>query len=376
MNANGSLRPSNILRRWPVALSALGISLSACVSAMAQPAYSISELNSTQGNCAPMSINDGGNVAGICNNIATLWLNGFVQTLQKLPKGASSTAGSLNASGVAVGWGDLGDGRPHAVMYRNGGIINIDPAAANSYGIYINDIGVVVGNALKGFGGCNSWVAGIYVEDTSKPGTFRRTDLQPYPGGDGNVRCEWATAANQSLQVVGWVQNSLFGQRGAFWNNDSKHTLALLQPFGDDWSSLANGVNDLGQAVGESHPGVGDILNRPVVWNNDASHTPINLPMLAGDNYGTAAAVNKVGQIIGVSGFATTTGGLKLGPSNTRYVIWRDGGVFELQSLLDATSGAGWTITGITGINNNGQIVGSGTHNGLSTLFVMTPTVQ
>jgi hypothetical protein len=47
--------------------------------------------------------------------------------------------------------------------------------------------------------------------------------------------------------------------------------------------------------------------------------------------------------------------------------------VFDVQSLLDPASGNGWTITGVTSINNLGQIVGSGLHNGQSAAFLMTP---
>ena len=107
------------------------------------------------------------------------------------------------------------------------------------------------------------------------------------------MRCEYATGANQGVQVVGWVQSSLFGQKGAFWNNDSKHTLSLLDPFPGDWSSIAWSVNDVGIAAGESHPPAG---SRPVLWNNDAAHTP-------GDNYGAAVAVNNSGQAIGTSAY-------------------------------------------------------------------------
>jgi hypothetical protein len=31
-------------------------------------------------------------------------------------------------------------------------------------------------------------VGAIWVEDPTKAGSFRRTELQPYPGGDGQVR--------------------------------------------------------------------------------------------------------------------------------------------------------------------------------------------
>jgi len=351
--------------RLLAALWASTLAFSLSTAAMAQPTYSIRELGA--GNCAVSGINDYGDVAGQCNAIAVVWENGVPTSLGKFAKGTFSTAASVNSMGVAVGWGDAGDGRPRAEFYRNGAVIDIDPSAANAYAIFINERGVVAGNALKGFGTCNSWVAAIWTEDTSKPGTFRRVDLQPYPGGDGKVRCEWATAANQSLQVVGWMQNSLFGQKGAFWNNDSKHTLSLLEPLPGDWSSLTWGMNDLGRAVGESHP---PSSSRPVLWDNDGTHTPTTLPLLPGDNYGLATTINNLGHILGSSAYSTP-GTWDVGPS--RFVIWRDGGVFELQSLLDPVTGNGWTITGVSGINNLGQIAGVGLHNGQSAQFVMTP---
>jgi uncharacterized membrane protein len=146
-----------------------------------------------------------------------------------------------------------------------------------------------------------------------------------------------------------------------------KHTLSLLQPLPGDWSSLASGMNDLGRAVGESHP---PFSSRPVLWGNDGAHTAIELPVLPGDNYGSATAINSLGHVLGTSAYSTP-GTWDVGPS--RVVIWRDGGVFELQSLLDPVSGDGWTITSVSGINNLGQIVGAGFRNGQPALFLMTP---
>jgi uncharacterized membrane protein len=334
---------------------------------MAQTTYKIAE----QGfpGCAAAGINDSSDVAGQCMATATDWRSGVAANLGKLPNGTYSAAQSINARGVAVGHGDAGDGRPRAEIYRNGTVTDIDPTASNAYAIHISGSGVIAGNYLRGFGTCNNWSASIWVEDASKAGLFHRTDLAPYPGGDGKSRCESAAAANEAGQVVGMMQNSLFGQYGAFWNNDAKHTLSLLQPFPGDWSSLAWAVNDLGQTAGESHP---PFASRPVVWKNDAAHTPAALPVLPGDNYGTAVAINNLGQVLGTSAYAVP-GTWNVGPS--RVVIWRDGGVFELQSLLDPVSGAGWTITSVSGINNAGQIVGAGTHNGQAAAFVMTPVV-
>ena len=348
------------------ALLASTLALLFPVTGSAQTTYTIAELSTAD--CAVAGINGYSDVAGQCGGVATLWSNGTTTRLGKLPKGTYSMAQSSNSSRVAVGSGDAGDGRPRAELFRNGSVIDIDPSAANAYAIRINDDGVIAGNALKGFGTCNSWVAAIYVEDSSKPGSFRRTDLQPYPGGDGKVRCEYATGANQTMQVVGWVQNSLFGQMGAFWNNDPKHTLSLLQPYPDDWSSLAWGVNDLAQAVGESHPPFG---SRPILWQNDGAHTPVDLGVLPGDNYGVAMALNNRGQAIGWSAYGVP-GTWNVGPA--RFVVWRDGGVFDLQTLLDATA-SGWTITGVSAINDAGQIAGAGIHNGVAAVFVMSPVL-
>jgi len=334
------------------------------VATMAQPAYTIREL----GACTPNGINDYAGVAGQCNAIATSWQNNVAIGLGKLPNGTYSLAQSVNSHAVAVGSGDAGDGRPRAELFRNGTVIDIDPSAANAYAIRINEAGVIAGNALKGFGGCSNWVAAIWLETPTKPGNFQRTDLQPYPGGDGKVRCEWATGSNEGLQVVGWVQNSLFGQMGAFWNNDAKHTLSLLQPLAGDWSSYAWGMNDLGQAVGESHP---PFRSRPVIWNNDGAHTVAELPLLPGDNYGVAIAINNLDHVLGTSAYVVP-GSMNVGPS--RFVVWRNGGVFDLQTLLDPISGAGWTITGVSAINNLGQIAGVGSHNGQPMAFVLTPT--
>jgi hypothetical protein len=350
--------------KTPLALIA---ALFMTTAAAAQPAYRISEVAGAD--CAVSGINDTADVTGQCGATATTWTSGTATTLGRLPLGSYSYAQSENAGGVAVGAGDAGNGRPRAILYRNGAAIDIDPTAANAYAIRITSNGLIAGNALKGFGTCNSWVAAIWSENPTKPGSFRRTELAPYPGGDGRVRCESATAANEAVQVVGWVQSSLFGQMGAFWANDAKHTLSLLQPYPDDWSSIAWGVNDLGEAVGESHPPFG---SRPVRWNNDAAHSVADLPLPAGDNYGTAIAINNFGDIIGWSA-SVVPGTWNVGPS--RPVVWRNGAVFALQSVVDPVSASGWTLTSVSAINNRGQIVGAGVHDGQQASFVLTPFV-
>ena len=58
------------------------------------------------------------------------------------------------------------------------------------------------------------------------------------------------------MQAAGYSMNSAIGQRAAFWNNDATHSIVDLGVFGYDWSSLANGLNDIGQAVGSYLGGI------------------------------------------------------------------------------------------------------------------------
>lgn len=120
--------------------------------------------------------------------------------------------------------------------------------------------------------------------------------------------------------------------------------------------------------------------NRPVLWNNDAAHTPVELPILpptlSGDNYTVSSrAINNLGHILGLSVYQDlsiqTPGASTIVSSSP--ILWRDAGVFDLQSLLDPISGYGWTITSASAINDLGQIVGFGLHNGQPTPFLMSP---
>jgi uncharacterized membrane protein len=184
----------------------------AAAPASAQMPYRITELGVN--GCAPTALNDLATVVGDCGT-GFIWQNGALTNLGELPKGTYSETWSVNNNGVVVGEGDTGDGRPDPILYRNGAVIDIDSSSANARAIYVNDKGVIVGNYLKGFSSVAGWSAVIWTERPDKPGRFDRFSLAPYPGGDANVRYGYATGANQGIQVVGWVQNSLFGQYGA-----------------------------------------------------------------------------------------------------------------------------------------------------------------
>ena len=249
------------------------------------------------------------------------------------------------------------------------GLYNFFPNnGGNTHALFVGDTGFVGGYYTKSLSGnTSSWKGAIWTPDPKDPRKYRTTDLPILAGGDPNLSNAVPQAFNQAGQAAGWASNNVIGQHAAFWYNDASHSIQDLGTLPGDWSSIAWGLNDSGVVVGESHPPAG---SRPVLWSNDVARTATALPLLPGDNYGSAGVINNIGDVLGWSAYATP-GTTNVGPA--RPVIWRDGAVFELQSVLDAVSGAGWTITSTVALNNLGQVIGYGQHNGQARVFVLTP---
>jgi probable HAF family extracellular repeat protein len=352
----------------------------ACISlataAFAQLRYSVTDLGVLPGcdTSVAVGINDRGDVAGYCMNggdqMAVVWRNGQMINLGKLPLGTYASAVSINSQGVVVGDGDTGDSRPRIWVSTTNGLNNFfSNNGGNTHAILIGDSGFIGGYYTKSLSGNTSgWRGTIWTPDPKDPRRYRQMDLPVIPGINSKFTSAISWAFNQSGQAAGWAVNDIIGQHACFWNNDAAHSIVDLGTFPGDWSSLAWGMNDFGQVVGESHPPFG---NRAIVWNNDAAHTPTELPLLPGDNMGSASKVNNLGHALGWSAFSPDGSFNNVSPE--KLVLWRDGGVFELQSVLDPATGAGWTISTASGINNQGQIVGLGVHNGQNRAYLLTP---
>lgn len=357
---------------------ALGtLALITATAASAQPVYTVKDLGVLPGSggSVAVNVNDRGYVAGSAlsgpnfRETGVVWRDGGLFSTGLLPKGNYTSATAVNAKGVAVGDGDTGNFRPQSWVTTPNGLLNFFPNnGGNTHAIGINDAGAICGYYTKSLSGrVGSWRGAIWTPDPKDSRKYRMLDLPILTGIDPTVATALPFSFNQAGQAAGYAMNDVFGQHACFWNNDAVHSIVDLGVFPGDWSSTAAGVNDLGQVVGASHPPFG---SRPVMWNNDAAHTPVELPALPGDNSGDATAINTLGQVLGTS-YYMTPGTWDGTPART--VVWRDGGVFELQSLLDTATGQGWTITSAGSINNVGQIAGFGFHNGETHAFLLTP---
>lgn len=344
----------------------------------AQPSYTLTDLGVLPGFASSVAngLNDLGQVVGYCapaaenfNQTGFIWRNGVMTSTGKFQKGNYSIANAINVAGVAVGIADNGNSRPQSWVTNGNTLTNIFPNnGGNTHAIGINNAGAICGYYTKSLSGwTSSWHGAIWTVDPKDPRKFRTFDLPTIAGIDPTSTASFPFAFNQAGQAAGYAMNDVFGQHACFWNNDAAHSIVDLGVFGSDGSSLALGMNDVGQVVGSSHPPFG---SRAVVWNNDATHTPSALPALPGDNYGSANGINTLGHVIGLSYYGTP-GTWDATPART--VVWRDGGVYVLQAVIEPVSGAGWTVTSASAINNRGQIVGTGLVNGKVRAFLLTP---
>jgi probable HAF family extracellular repeat protein len=118
----------------------------------------------------------------------------------------------------------------------------------------------------------------------------------------------------------------------------------------------ATGINASGTVVGFCFSGSG---TQAFMWDNVSGM--VNLGMLPGDTIGLATALNNAGQVVGVSGDMTGA---------SRAVLWKGGVITDLNSFF---TGSGWQLATAEGINDIGQIAGSGRNNGVPRAYLITP---
>jgi uncharacterized membrane protein len=341
-------------------------------TAIAQPRFVLQELAVPAGydSAAPTQINDQGYVVGSSSvgsgdPVATVWKDGTVKVLGKLKDGTYSSATAINSKGVVIGDGDDGDGRPLGWVTSGSQLVNFfSNNGGNTRPIAISESGQVAGYFVKGFS--SPWRGAIWTINSKDPRKSTMISLPVLPGADPVNAQAISFAFNKSLQGAGW-SDSPAGQRAVLWNNDATHSIVDLGVFGSDWTSVGFGINDLGQVVGESHPPAG---SRPILWHNDPAHTAFELPLLPGDNYGSAHLINNAGTMVGFSAYDEPG---TWNVSGSRIVVWIDGEVYDLLSLIDPSSG--WTVVDVTSINNLGQMVASAVRDGSFKAVVLKPVL-
>jgi probable HAF family extracellular repeat protein len=215
------------------------------------------------------------------------------------------------------------------------------PGLPNSDAININAGGQIVGYSYIGSG--DSVRATFWASSSASP-----IDLGTLGGAIG-----YAYSLNDSGQIVGHSSTSGGELHATLWNSSTSAPIDLGTLGGT--RSLGRDINDAGVVVGSSQLADGAI--RAFLW--DGSIHPLDT---LGGGSDQAWSLNDAGQVVGQS--SSPEGDL-------RAVLWTHSGITDLNTSMDS-SGIGWIIRDARGINDAGQIVGSGVANGQSHAVLLT----
>lgn len=312
--------------------------------------------------------------------------------------GDSSEASGINGAGRVVGWSTTAAGATHAFLYDGSATIDLGTMVGGSESVAtgINDSDQVVG-----YGGVNAygpqfrefregflWQNGVmqplgalhcpcsfnkrygtsaaYAIDPSgqivgdsetvrgetirHAFSWRNGSMQDIGAGAGSLSLSFAYAVDSTGRAAGSSDG-----RAALWVDGVPQDLGVLP---GHTSSVARGVNAAGLVVGESSSSPEN--SRAFVWESGVMR---DLGALPGDGSSSATAVNASGQIVGWSRSADG--------SMSHAVLWQGGAIVDLGTLLPPSSG--WKLTRAAAINDLGQIVGTGMHDGHARAFLLTP---
>src|SRR2546430_9949553 len=92
-----------------------------------------------------------------------------------------------------------------------------------------------------------------------------------------------------------------------------------------------------------------------------------DLGLLPGETDSVAYGVNASGDVVG------NTNGSACGCGPDTAFVYTGGAMWNLNSLIPG--GSGWDLRNARAINDSGQIVGDGYHDGMHRAFLLTPAV-
>jgi probable HAF family extracellular repeat protein len=340
------------------------LALAAVSSANAQPRYSITDLGTLPGvknsfvnawGGGP-TINNRGHVAGFstsfdtpfawADNQAFLWTgSGRIEPLPGLPGTTETTPMAMNDRDQIVGWSGLDYPSNHGVLWQYGiaYALEMPDGYMSAAPLCINNAGTIVGvGSTPNFALVSAFV-------------WSNLHIRLLPPLVEDAILTQANGINDRGQIVGVSGPNWWSDYHAvLWEGDAVTDLGTLGGV----ASNANAINNAGLIAGQSQVPNGDW--HAALWRRGGIK---DLGNFASDPYGSATGLNSRGQIVGVSSKSDGT--------EPHALLWEDGDVTNLQSLVPTRSG--WLLQFAGSINDRGQIVGWGLNNGKFRAFLLTP---
>lgn len=317
-----------------------------------------------------------------------------VTDLGTLGTGNLSVANGINNTGEVVGYTDVTVGLPHGFRWSGGVMtdLGVESGGDDSVAQAVNDAGQIAGTADRQSGGYGypvRWSASGVLTDlggsvTNELGVGNAIDpAGRVAGGQRPANSEGSPVAelydaNGAPTYLGNPPDSLNAATGinavdqvvgspAFvWKAGTLTSLPALPgaPAGD---AGATAISISGQIAGWSATAGTSGAQDAVVWSG-AGGTVTDLGTIGSIAYNQANAINAAGQVVG-------TADPHCSPCATPVAWLHDPGATALTDLNTLIpSGSGWTLEQANGINDRGQIVGAGLHNGALHAYLLTPS--
>ncbi len=309
--------------------------------------------------------------------------------LGSLGTGDYSVATAVNNAGVVVGYSQVTPNVQHAFKWTAGTLIDlgVEPGGATSRANAINDAGQVAGAADRQNGGYAypvRWSAAGVLQDLGGPITNRLgaaygiDPLDRVVGGQRPANTEGPpnailydqagnpTALGNPPDSLGFAnginaRGQVVGNPAFIWQAGTVTFLPGF-PSGPGGAETANAINISGVVVGSASLASGAQI--ATEWIN---RIPQSIGTVDSIQYSQANAINAAGQVVG------TADPLCSPCVAPKAWFWQQGGtITALDTLLPA--GSGWTLQQANGINDRGQIVGTGLHNGHQHAYLLTPS--
>jgi probable HAF family extracellular repeat protein len=316
------------------------VALSAATLAICGPVYQIVDLGALGGGTSGgAGINQNGVVAGWSLTSSGSYQGffnsgGAIQGLGSLSGGIGNAASAINGAGQIAGTTYTADGGSVATVWNSGTPTSLGTLGGYiSYATGINASGAVTGLATDSAGNAQAFLYRNGAMTTLTAGT-------------------WASGygVNATGSVVGTVESTPGHFQAFIWTPGSGLTTL------GSGVSHGMGINNAGRVVGSA---VGASGYTRAFYSDGTGLNQIGT-LGGGNSY--AYGVNGFGDIVGYSD--TATGG-------TAGFLWSNGVLYDLNALVGLNRG--WMITEAYGINDKGQITGTGIHDGASRAFRLDP---